>query len=97
MFKEKIGLIPRYNWDYGVSDLFRAFAAALNPSSDTDDTLEKIFGLKPIFTTSGRTSLYAILKSLNIREGSDIGVPLFCCPVVFDAIKQANLIWFPDS
>lgn len=92
MFKEKIGLIPRYNWDYGVSDLTKALTAAFRPPLDTKETLEGIFGLKPIFTTSGRTSLYAILKSLNIAEGSDIGVPLFCCPVVFDAIKQANLV-----
>ena len=88
----KAKLIPRYNWDYGFSDSFRAFCAAFRQPTNKKEDWERIFGLKPIFTASGRTSLYAILKSLNLPEGSNVGAPLFCCDVVFDAIQKANLI-----
>jgi len=92
MIKNKIGLIPRYNWDYGLSDLTGAYRGILASSLNAEDRLEKVFGQKPVLTTSGRSSLYVILKSLNLPEGSHVGVPLFCCSVVFDAIRQANLI-----
>jgi perosamine synthetase len=92
MIREKIGLIPRYNWDYGASDLAKAMRGIFAASSDASRVIETVFGEKPILTTSGRASLYVILKSLNLPEGSNVGVPLFCCPVVFDAIKQANLV-----
>ena len=54
--------------------------------------IENIFGQKPIFTTAGRTSLYAILKSLSLPPGSLVGVPLFCCDVVFDSIRRAGFV-----
>lgn len=95
MITQKIGLIPRYNWDYSLSDYAKALTAAFGLKPDTENSsasIEKIFGQKPIFTTSGRTSLYAILKSLNLPEGSCVGVPLFCCSVVFDAVAQAGLV-----
>lgn len=91
MIREKIGLIPRYNWDYGASDFTKAMRGIFAAPSDASRVIERVFGQKPILTTSGRASLYVILKSLNLPEGSGVGVPLFCCPVVFDAIKQANL------
>jgi perosamine synthetase len=52
---------------------------------------EQVFNRRALFTTSGRASLYAILKSLDLPSGSQIGVPLFCCSVVFDTIIKADL------
>jgi dTDP-4-amino-4,6-dideoxygalactose transaminase len=92
MIHEKINLIPRYNWDYRLFDLSKALPAVFRDGLDLAGTFERIFGQRPILTTSGRASLYAILKSLNLPEGSYVGVPLFCCPVVFDAIEQAGLV-----
>ena len=92
MIQEKVGLIPRYNWDYRFPDLIQALGGIIANDVHSERTLEKIYGQKPIFTTSGRASLYVILKSLNLPVGSYVGVPLFCCPVVFDAVRQANLI-----
>jgi len=92
MIQKKFSLIPRYNWDYKLSDLAKAFSGIFTTEVDAESKMKKIFGQTPIFTTSGRTSLYVILKSLNLLEGSGVGVPLFCCPVVFDAIKQAHLV-----
>lgn len=91
MFIDKIRLIPRYNWDYGVLDLATAFKAAFGFGISDNAALQEIFGAAPILSTSGRTSLYAILKALNLPKDSSVGVPLFCCPVVFDAIRQAGL------
>lgn len=92
MIRQKIRLVPRYNWDYGLSDYAKALAATFRPMPDGVRVFQALFGQEPIFTTSGRTSLYAILKALALPERSRVGVPLFCCPVVFDAIRQAGLL-----
>jgi perosamine synthetase len=92
MIYERLNLIARYNWDFRFFDLSKAIPAAFRERVDLARIFEGIFGQRPILTTSGRASLYAILKSLNLREGSCVGVPLFCCPVVFDAIEQAGLV-----
>lgn len=90
MIKNRTRLIPRYNWDYGIREFIRATLASFNSSNHREDTIEKIFGQNPILTNSGRTSLYAILKSLDLPLNAGVGVPLFCCPVVFDVIKKAG-------
>ncbi len=92
MIKEKMRLIPRYNWDYGLTQYANAIKSLFKSDLNGKGSLEKIFGQKPIYTTSGGTSLYIILKSLNLPKGSIVGVPLYCCPVVFEAIIQADLI-----
>jgi perosamine synthetase len=89
-FHDRINLIPRNNWDYGFKALFGALAGITNDATHAPN-LEKIFQQNPIWTNSGRTSLYAILKSLELPAGAKVGVPLFCCSVVFNAISQAGL------
>lgn len=88
--RDYIKLIPRNNWDYESKALFGAIAGIHSNSTQAPNT-ENIFQQKPIWTTSGRSSLYAILKSLELPGGSKVGVPLFCCSVVFNAICQAGL------
>jgi len=91
----KNSLIPRYNWDYNFSDLGKAYRAILSDRSDetvAHAAFQKIFGQKPVFTSSGRASLYAILKSLKIPPGSSVGVPLFCCDIVSFTVRQAGFI-----
>ena len=83
-------LIPRNNWDYGFKALFSTLAGVRKNTSQAPKT-ENIFHQNPIWTNSGRTSLYAILKSLELPAGAKVGVPLFCCSVVFNAICQAGL------
>jgi dTDP-4-amino-4,6-dideoxygalactose transaminase len=87
---DRITLIPRNNWDYGLKALLGALAGVRHHVTQASNT-ETIFLQTPIWTKSGRTSLYAILKSLGLTPGAKVGVPLFCCPVVFDAICQAGL------
>ncbi len=82
-------LIPRFNIDYGMEDFIRSLTN-LKTEADTKE-LTKLFCSSSIeFTNSGRTSLYVILKALNLPAGSNVGVPLYCCPSVFDAIIQAG-------
>jgi len=88
----KINLIPRYNWDYGFSELLHCLFAIPRAKPNGSEVLKELFSREPLFTNAGRTSLYTILKSLNLASGSEVGVPLYCCPVVFDAISQAGLI-----
>jgi len=87
---DHIKLIPRNNWDYGFKALFGALAGIFNNTAQAPN-IENIFQQKPIWTNSGRTSLYAILMSLELPAGAKVGVPLFCCSVVFNAICQAGL------
>ncbi len=87
---DHFNLIPRNNWDYGFKALIGALTG-MRRNVMQAPSLEKVFQQNPIWTTSGRASLYAILKSLELPAGAKVGVPLFCCSVVFNAICQAGL------
>lgn len=88
----QIMLLPRYNWDYTLADYCRALPSVFAEPADTESAFKEIFGRTPVLTTSGRVSLYLILKSLNLAEGSLVGVPLFVCPIVFETIRTAGLV-----
>ncbi len=88
--RDRINLIPRNNWDYGLKALAGALAGVRHNAAQARNA-EVVFQQKPIWTNSGRTSLYAILKALELPAGAKVGVPLFCCSVVFNAICQAGL------
>lgn len=82
-------LIPRFNLDYHIRDLIlNVFPInCFNGHAQ----LKQMFG-NVYFTNSGRAALYLILRSLVIPKGSKIGVPLYSCSVVFDAIIKAGFI-----
>jgi perosamine synthetase len=87
---DRIRLIPRNNWDYGVKAFLSSLAAVRRDTAHAPN-IEAIFQQKPVWTRSGRASLYAILKALELPVGAKVAVPLFCCPVVFNTICQAGL------
>ncbi len=91
-FVNSVRMIPRYHWEYGLIDIWKSIAGATMSRMPTTSTLDEIFGRPVSFTTSGRVSLYTILRSLALPPGARVGVPLFCCSVVFDAVKQAGCI-----
>ena len=83
-------LIPRFNIDYSLYDL-KVGIRSLSSIELAFDSLVETFGeYNFYFTNRGRSSLYIILKSLNLPKGSKIGVPLYSCTVVFDAIIAAG-------
>jgi len=88
--RDHLKLIPRNNWDYGFQALVVALSGIRDHASKAPN-IENIYQRKSIWTNTGRTSLYAILKALELPAGAKVGVPLFCCSVVFNAICQAGL------
>lgn len=89
-YRNRIKLIPRNNWDYGIKAFIDSLVGISRDNTQGGE-IENVFHEKPIWTNSGRVSLYAILKSLELPPGSKVGVPLYCCSVVFNAICQAGL------
>ena len=86
-------LIPRFNLDYGFNDFCYAIKSTFSGNEFNLEPLQSIFGKKTIlFTNYGRSSLYVILKALNLPKGSKVGVPLYSCTVVFDAIVNAGCV-----
>lgn len=85
-------LIPRFNFDYDIFDFFTGIKSVFCEDFDMC-TLELVFKQKTFFFTNyGRTALYIILKSLDLPPKSKIGVPLYCCTVVFDAIINSGYL-----
>lgn len=88
-------LIPRYNKDYKYNDLIYGIQSTFKSSKPQEPLLSSVFGQKDFFfTNNGRSALCCILKSLNLPKGSKVGVPLYSCTVVFDAIISAGHIPF---
>ncbi|NIA11172.1 MAG: hypothetical protein GWP10_15980 [Nitrospiraceae bacterium] len=89
----KPSLIPRFNEDYDFKDFLYSIRSTFGEDNVKLAPLYRIFGDKNFFFTNiGRTSLYVILKALNLPRKSKIGVPLYSCTVVFDAILKAGHI-----
>jgi dTDP-4-amino-4,6-dideoxygalactose transaminase len=91
-------LIPRFNKDYDLGDFVYSIKSTFGGNDVELAPLYRIFGDKNFFfTNTGRTSLYVILKALNFPRKSKIGVPLYSCTVVFDAIiKAGGIPYFID-
>jgi len=91
--KIKPNLIPRFNFDYTFKDFIYAIKSIFSSDEFDLKPLELIFGERTfLFTNYGRSSLYVILKALNLPKGSKIGVPLYSCTVVFDVIVKAGFV-----
>lgn len=91
MISHTFNLIPRNNWDYRLEHLCRAIQGNWARSSRVESAALRSFADGEVMLTgSGRASLFAILKGLNLPKNAEVGVPLFCCSVVFEAIHQAG-------
>lgn len=84
-----IGLLPAEYWEYGFRDILHGMAASLNRNISTESL--HIPGLgNCIPTRSARAGIFTAIGALNIPRGARIGVPLYCCPVVFKAVEAAG-------
>jgi len=84
-------LIPRLDVEFGLDDMLlytRSSGHAL------EDVKRGMRGLFPeggtLFVDSGRTALYLALKALRLEKEAKVGVPLYTCDVIFDAIVKAG-------
>lgn len=91
--KPKPSLIPRFNLDYSFNDFLYGIKSCFSSDEFDLKPLKLIFEKRSFFFTNyGRSSLYVILRALNLPKGSKIGVPLYSCTVVFDAIVNAGCV-----
>lgn len=82
-------LIPVENWEYSLRDVFNGFVSTIRKNGKHNAVF--IDGVGDCVTTrSARVAIHTALKVLNLPAGARIGVPLYCCPVVFKAIESAG-------
>lgn len=84
-----IGLLPAEHWEYKFSDIICGLAAAMGSKKQSDMLYIDALG-SCIPARSGRAALIAAIRALELPSGARIGVPLYCCPVVFKAIVAAG-------
>ncbi|WP_094229078.1 DegT/DnrJ/EryC1/StrS family aminotransferase [Methanolobus psychrotolerans] len=86
-------LIPRFNIDYSFKDFLSGLGAiALNKNPDLDIIRSELSVSDVFFANYSRTGISLILQSLGLPNGSKVGVPLYSCTVVFDAIINAGFV-----
>lgn len=84
-----IGLIPAENWEYSFLDLLAGLITAISHGDKYNHIHMKGIG-ECIPARSARAGIRTALKVFNLPEGARIGVPLYCCPVVFKSIEAAG-------
>ena len=82
-------LIPRDYWQYRWADLLAALAADMRQAPAEADIELPAVG-RCVAVQSGRAGLVTALQVLDLPHEARVGVPLFCCPVVFQAIRAAG-------
>jgi hypothetical protein len=83
-------LLPRLNYHYSLHDSIVGLEA-LFKSKKNYESLYSLFNSKNLFFFNhARTGLKVLLSSLELKEGSTIGVQAFNCNTVFESIKRAG-------
>lgn len=86
-----LNLIPTENWDYRMADMLRGLVTALRaPECRSGIHIAGVGTCRPV--RSGRAGIFLALKALRLRHKAAVGVPLYCCPVVFKAIQAAGCV-----
>ena len=86
----KANLLPVECWDYGLLDSAYGLIAALGSGLPMHTLhLNGIGDCIPV--RSARCAIVLALKALGLPEGACIAAPLYCCPVVFKAIRAAGM------
>jgi len=85
------GLIPTELHRYSIRDVVRGLVAAPK-LVDARATISLPELGEGISIRSARAAVIVALKALGLPPGSRIGVPLYCCPVVFKAVKAAGCV-----
>jgi perosamine synthetase len=83
-----LGLIPVENWEYHFVDIFKNLYSILFKKQDKYFNIVGLDNCIPI--RSARAAIVIALKALDLPAGSYVGVPLYCCHVVFKAIIDAG-------
>ena len=84
-----LNLLPTERWEYSLADAALGLSTSLlvrRPSRDI--YLPGLGAALPI--RSARAGIAVALKALGLRSGAIVGIPLYCCTVVFKAIRAAG-------
>jgi perosamine synthetase len=86
-----LSLVPTEHWDYGPGDMVRGLLTAFGPGLSQGPPALGIPGLgRCLPIRSARAGIVVALKALGLPPRAVVGVPLYCCPVVFKAIEAAG-------
>lgn len=86
-----MNLLPALYWNYDLIDAIRELRVALSSGYAHTQSRIHIPGLGSCLPVrSARSAIVIALKALSLPQGAFIGVPLYCCAVVFKAIKEAG-------
>lgn len=84
-----VGLIPTELFEYGVADVLRGMVATRRSRRRTD--VIRLPGIGAcIPARSARAAIVAAVRALDLPHDARVGVPLYCCPVVFKAVREAG-------
>lgn len=85
-------LIPRLNYKFSLKDLINSLYGVFKAKYNTE-FINQLFNNEHIyFTNHARTGLRMLLNSLDLKPKARIGVQIFNCHTVFNAIKIAGFI-----
>jgi len=82
-------LLPTEAWEFGLADVARGIRAAFRSRNKPEYFNVHEVG-DCIAVRSGRAGIVLALQALKLRKDAVVGVPLYCCPVVFKAIRLAG-------
>jgi perosamine synthetase len=86
-----LSLLPTEHWDYRFADMIGGMRTALAPRHSAVESHIDIPGLGSCLPVrSARAAIVIALKALALPPYASVGVPLYCCPVVFKAINAAG-------
>lgn len=84
-------LVPVELWDFDMIDFTRGLVAAFGGNARTPllhlPAIGDCIGLR-----SARAGIVVAIRALGLPKRARIGVPLYCCPVVFKAIVMAGCL-----
>jgi dTDP-4-amino-4,6-dideoxygalactose transaminase len=83
-------LVPRLNYIYTFSDFITALIGIFKNNIDVSPLYDLFKNDKIYFVNHARTGIRVALNSLNLHRGAYIGVQVYNCHTVFNAIYQAG-------
>lgn len=85
-------IVPRLNYKYSLKDTYYAIKGILAKHLNYSDLCNHFGANDILFANHARTGLKIALASLGLPERSKVGVSVFNCHTVFQAITEAGYI-----
>lgn len=86
-----LNVLPTEHWDYRLADGVRGLLTALQPRASRNQGPLLIPGVGSCLPVrSARVGIAVALEAFGLRPNASVAVPLYCCPVVFEAVLAAG-------